>query len=85
MPDDSSDASTAADAARLILRLFRRRGGLRLGEGAEALADGYGAFLRRGPHGPEPTPAVMRLVLELDGGDVVWDAAGRRWRYRDVR
>jgi hypothetical protein len=48
---------TAADAARLILRLFHRKGGLRL---PEALADGYAQFLR-----PAPTPGVMRRVHAL--------------------
>jgi hypothetical protein len=62
VPDD---APTALDAAKLILRLSRRRGGAAAAK--------------------PPTPEVMRLVRELGGGDVLWDAGDRRWRWRDAR
>jgi hypothetical protein len=48
-------------------------------------ADAPRAFLRPGPCGPEPAPEVTRLVAQLGGGDVVWDAGDRRWRWRDAR
>jgi hypothetical protein len=60
------------------------RDGPRLHEAAEALSDGYAEFLRPGPCRAEPTPDVMRLVADLGGGDVVWDAGDRRWRWRDA-